>query len=92
MSKVVLVDFDEKDRERLRAEGIDAELLAAGPGEPARPGVPPDLETLFFQMGRPGQEGRARNGIASEIAPLVGPLVPDADVVLVQVGDVGVTA
>ncbi len=71
MSKVVLIDFEEKDRERLRAEGFDAELLASGPGEPARPGVPPDLETIFFQMGRAGQEGRARNGLASEIAPLV---------------------
>ncbi len=71
MSKIVLIDFDEKDRERLRAEGFDAELLAAGPGDPARPGVPPDLETLFFQMGLPGQEGRARNGIAAELAPLV---------------------
>ncbi|HEX2694801.1 MAG TPA: hypothetical protein VHP61_03535 [Acidobacteriota bacterium] len=71
MSKIVLIDFDEKDREQLRAEGFDAELLAAGPGEPARPGVPSDLETLFFQMGRPGHEGRARNGLASDIAPLV---------------------
>ena len=71
MSKIVLIDFDEKDREGLRAEGFDAELLAAGEGEPSRPGVPPDLETLFFQMGRPGQEGRAWNGLASEITPLV---------------------
>ena len=71
MSKIVLIDFDEKDCERLRTEGFDAELLATGEGEPSRPGVPPDLETLFFQMGRPGQEGRAWNGLASEIAPLV---------------------
>ncbi len=71
MSKIVLIDFDEKDRERLRAEGFDAELLAGGPGRPERPGVNPDLETLFFQMGLPGQESRARNGIAAELAPLV---------------------
>lgn len=71
MSKVVLIDFDERDRERLRAEGIDAELLASGPGELTRPGLTPDLETLFFQMGLPGQEGRARNGLASELSPLV---------------------
>ena len=71
MSKIVLIDFEEKDRERLRGEGFDAELLAAGPGESAPPGVPEDLGALFFQMGRPGQEGRARNGLASELAPLV---------------------
>jgi hypothetical protein len=71
MSKIVLIDFDEKDRERLRAEGFDAELLAAGAGESARPGVPPDCETVFFQMGRQGQEGRVRNELASEISPLV---------------------
>jgi len=71
MSKIVLIDFDERDRERLHAEGFDAELLAVGGGESARSVVPPDCETVFFQMGRLGQEGRARNGLASEIAPLV---------------------
>ena len=65
MSKVVLIDFDEMDRERLRAEGFETEFLAAGPG------LPPDLGTLFFQMGRPGQEGRTRNGLASELGRLV---------------------
>jgi hypothetical protein len=38
MSKIVLIDFDEKDRERLRAEGFDAELLA-GRGRKAGPGT-----------------------------------------------------
>ncbi len=71
MSKIVLIDFDEKDCEHLRAEGFDAVLLAASEGESARHRVPVDCETVFFQMGRQGQEGRARNELAPEIAPLV---------------------
>jgi hypothetical protein len=71
MSKVILIDFAEKDRERLCAEGFDTELLAAGSGDSARPVVPPDCGTIFFQMGRQVQEGRVRNSLASDISPLV---------------------
>ena len=71
MSKVVLIDFEERDRERLLAEGFETELLAPKPGDSARPAVPQDLGTLFFQMGLPGEGVRARNGLAADLAPLV---------------------
>jgi hypothetical protein len=61
MGKVVLLDFEEKALESLRAEGIDAELRSTareqGPTEPQ--GLPKDCEKVFFQLDRPGEGDRA---------------------------------
>jgi hypothetical protein len=67
MAKTVLIDFEERDRERLRTEGFDAELLADEPGEASVPALPAGPATVFFQLGRTGPEGRARNGLAADI-------------------------
>jgi hypothetical protein len=73
MSKIVLLDFDEKDAERLRTEAFDVEVRTAGgkPGEPEAAGLPGDCETVFFEMNRPESNGRGQSLLAPEIASAV---------------------
>ena len=71
MARTVLIDFEERDRERLRAEGFDADLLVAEPGEATAPALPAESGTVFFQMGPEGPAGCVRNGLAAELGRLV---------------------
>ncbi len=64
MGKIVLLDFEEKDRERLAGEMFDVERRATtpGPGNPGSPVLPGDCETVFYQMDRQGPDGISSGG------------------------------
>jgi len=73
MGKVVLLDFEEKAAESLRAEGIDAELrVSARDQEPgSAKGLPKDCEAVFFQMDHSGEGDRPSASLPAEIGGVV---------------------
>jgi len=73
MGKIVLLDYEEKDRERLAGERFDVERRATtpGPGVPESPLLPGDCETVFYQMDRRDPEGQAQAVISDEVASVV---------------------
>ncbi|MCJ7644912.1 MAG: hypothetical protein MUP28_10595, partial [Candidatus Aminicenantes bacterium] len=73
MGKIVLLDFEEKDRERLAGEKFDVERRSTGPrsddlGSLVLPG---DCETVFYQMDRQDPDGQAQAVMSDEVAAVV---------------------
>jgi hypothetical protein len=73
MSKIVLLDFDSKDVEHLRAEDFDVEVRATAskPGEPEPIGLPVDCETIFYEMNRLETNGQGQSALAPQVSSLV---------------------
>jgi len=73
MGKVILLDFEEKAAESLRAEGIDVELRAsARDQEPGGPqGLPKDCEEVFFQLDHSGEGDRPSASLPADIGAVV---------------------
>jgi len=73
MGKIVLLDFEEKDREQLAGEKFDVERRSTGPrsGDPGSPVLPEDCETIFYQMDPQGPDGQAQASISDEVAGVI---------------------
>ncbi len=73
MSKIVLLDFDPIDGERLRTENFDVAIMrtAGKPGEPESAAFPGDCETVFYEMNRLDPEGQVQSQLAPQIESLV---------------------
>jgi len=73
MGKIVLLDFEEKDRERLAGDMFDVERRATTPGAgvPGFPVLPGDCETVFYQMDRQDPDGQAQAVMSDEVSAVV---------------------
>jgi hypothetical protein len=63
MAKILLVDFNEEERDRLVSQKYDVESLATGwtTGKDEAFEVPPDSEVIFYQVG--GRAAESRPGL-----------------------------
>jgi hypothetical protein len=73
MGKIVLLDFEEKDRERLAGEKFDVERRSTGPrsDDPGSPVLPGDCETVFYQMDRQEPDGQDQASMSDEVADII---------------------
>jgi hypothetical protein len=67
MPKVLLLDFDDADRDRLVAEKYDVESRSTGwrSGKEDPLEIPPESEIVFYQVS--GQSGNGRSGLHAEV-------------------------